>query len=204
MKPSMEEDRRLLDRCFAGDRNAAERLVVQFSGLVYRAVQQTLITKHLTFDSQLLEDLHNTVFLNLFENNCKKLKQYQGKNGCSLATWIRLIAVRVVLNYLRKKGFDALNPRKYRISIEDIPELKSSEQTASAMLEKAEMERLLEEGIQSLPARSRLLMKLHLNHKLPVEKIAETMKISVQNVYTMKHRAIQKLKDYVAIKSNKK
>ena len=197
MNSSYEEDRELLLRCFSGDRKAAEILVRKFSSLVYRSVHYTLMAKHISFDRSLLEDLHNTVFLQLFESKCKKLRQYKGKNGCSLASWIRLIAVRTALNHLRKKGFDALYQQKNKISLDDIPELQSSGMGAEAVMEKADQERLLQEGIQDLTPQSRLFMKLHLNQRLPVEEVAAAMQISIQNAYTIKHRAIQELKAYI-------
>ena len=97
MKSTVGEDRALLSRCFSGDREAEETLVRQYSNLVYSAVQRTLMMRHVPYNSQDLEDLHNTIFLRLFEAQGKKLRQYQGKNGCSLATWIRTVAVRTVL-----------------------------------------------------------------------------------------------------------
>ena len=197
MKSSHKEDRRLLSKCFCGDRKAAEILVRRFSGLVYRSVQYTLLKGNVSLDQPMLEDFHNTVFLQLFENNCKKLRQYQGRNGCSLATWIPLVAVRTVLNHLRKKGFDAVYRQKHRRALDDLPELRSAEMEAVAIMEKAEQVRLLKTGVQNLPPQGRLFMKLHLDQGLPVREVAEAMHISVQNAYTIKHRAIQKLKTYI-------
>ena len=184
----------MLDRCFAGDRKAAEAIVRQFSGLVYHAVRCTLASGHVPFDPSLAEDLHNSVFLALFEKNAKKLRQYQGRNGCSLATWIRIVTVRIVLNHLRKKGFDAVCRRKHPLSLDDLPELRSPEMDASALLMKAEQERQLQEGIQNLTPQGRLLMMLHFDQGLALEEAAVVMQISVQNAYTIKHRAIRKLK----------
>jgi RNA polymerase sigma factor (sigma-70 family) len=194
---SLEQDRKLLSRCLSGDRKASEILVRQFSDLVYRSVQYTLMIKHAPFNRQDLEDLHNTIFLQLFEQGCKKLRQYQGRNGCSVASWIRLVAVRIVLNHLRKKGLDAMVWQKKRIPLEELPELKGDEMGALASMENAERGRLLQDGIQRLPPRDHLFMKLHFDHGLSMEEVAEAMKLSIQNAYTVKHRAIQRLKSYV-------
>jgi DNA-directed RNA polymerase specialized sigma24 family protein len=40
-------------------------------------------------------------------------------------------------------------------------------------------------------------MKLHIDQGLPVEDVASALGISVQNAYTVKHRAIQRLRAYV-------
>ena len=203
MNSSLTEDRDLLSRCFAGDGEAAENLVRRFSNLVYQAVQHTFIVKHVRFNKQDLEDFHNTVFLRLFEHGCKKLKQYRGKNGCSLATWIRLITVRTVLDHLRKKGVDSIARRDTQIPLDEVYGLKGDECDGLDLLERAEKEQLLREGMQNLPPRDRLFMKLHFDQGLSVAEVAAAMQVSVENVYTIKHRAIQRLKAQVASATGK-
>ena len=198
MKSDFEEDQRLLSKCLSGDREASENLVRQFSDMVYRSIQFTLLAKNVSFNRHDLEDLHNTVFLRLFEQGCKKLKQYQGKNGCSLASWVRMITVRTVIDHLRKKGVDAMFWQKKRISIEELPELRSDENKFWSQIDSAERERVLKDSMQMLPPRDRLFLKLHFEQGFSVAEVAETMQLSVNNAYTVKHRAIQRLKSNVA------
>ncbi len=68
MIASSRKDRRRLKKCIAGDKKACERFVREFSDLVYRSVRHTLLVKNVFFNQDDLEDLHNTVFLQLFEN----------------------------------------------------------------------------------------------------------------------------------------
>ena len=180
---SHEEVQRLLSKCISGDRKSSEIFVRQFSGLIYKSIQHTLITRQVPFNRQDLEDLHNTVFLQLFENRCKKLRQYEGRNGCSLASWIRIVTVRIVLNHLRKKGLDALVNQKKRIPLEDLPELKGTGMEPLSMMERAEQERLIQDGIRKLSPRDRLFMRLHFEMGLSLEEVAETMKFSIENAY---------------------
>ncbi|MBN1832984.1 MAG: sigma-70 family RNA polymerase sigma factor [Deltaproteobacteria bacterium] len=198
MNPSLEEDRRLLSKCITGDRNASEILVRRFSNLVYHSVQHTLVEKNISFTPQDLEDLHNTIFLQLFEHGCRKLKQYRGKNGCSLASWIRVVAVRVVLNHIRKKGMDAIAWQMKRTPLEDLSKLIGEEMDPLTLMQNEEQDRLVENGIQSLPPRDRLFIRLYFDQGTPIEDVAETMQISVPNAYTIKHRAVRKLKSYVS------
>ena len=198
MNRSNGEDRRLLTRCLSGDRKAAEALVRQFSGLVYHSVQYTLTSKNVSFTRQDLEDLHNTVFLKLFESRCKKLRLYRGERGCSLASWIRMIAVRTVLDDLRKRGVDAMVWQKKRVPLESLPELKADGIATDARLEEAERKRLLQLGIQNLPARDRLFITLHFDRGLSIAEVAETMQLSMANAYSIKHRAIERLRLHLA------
>lgn len=190
-------DRELLARCIAGDRQASDSFVRQYSDLVYRTAQYTLLNRNVRFTSMDLEDLHNTVFINLFTKRCHKLKQFKGKNGCSVTTWIRVITVRLVLNSIRKKGVDSIAGQVMRVPIEDFSNLESDDPNPWESIEKVEQERLLQKGISSLAPRDRLFMNLHFDKGFTIKEIAETMQLSVDNVYTIKHRAIKRLKSYV-------
>jgi RNA polymerase sigma factor (sigma-70 family) len=194
MIASSRKDRRWLKKCIAGDKKACERFVREFSDLVYRSVRHTLLVKNVFFNQDDLEDLHNTVFLKLFENQGQKLKQFKGKNGCGYGTWIRIITVRIVLNHIRKKGLDSITGQQKRIALEDIPELSSADFGPLAEIEKAEKQRSIKDGIRKLPPRDRLFLLLHYERGYSIKEVAETMKLSLNNAYAIKHRAINKLK----------
>ena len=197
MRPPLGEDRQLLSKCLSGDRGAWETVVRRFSNLVYQTVRSTFISKQTPFSRQDLEDLHNTVFLGLFEQGCAKLKLYQGRNGCTLASWIRIVTVRTVLNDLRKKGVDGPLWEKKKTPVEGLSWLKGEDQGPLALMESAEQEKLVHEGIKSLAPRDRLFMKLHIDQGLPVEEVAEALQISVPNAYVVKHRAVERLRTYL-------
>ena len=194
MIASSRKDRRRLKKCIAGDKRACERFVREFSDLVYRSVRHTLLVKNVFFNQDDIEDLHNTVFLMLFENQAKKLRQFKGKNGCGLGTWIRIITVRIVLNHIRRKGLDSITGQQKRIPLEDIPELSSADFGPLAEIEKAEKQRSIKDGIRKLPPRDRLILLLHYENGYSLKEVAETMKLSLNNTYIIKHRAIEKLK----------
>lgn len=202
MNGTSDDDQRVLSQYLAGDSEAGERLVRRFSDLVYKTIQYTLYTKQVCFHSEDVEDFHNMVFLRLFDHGAKKLRQFQGKNGCSLATWIRVVAVRMTLNHLRDKGVDAMIWQKNLLSLEDLPELRASELDPFSKLEKKEQEVLVEEGMWQLRPRDRLCLKLHFEQGLTMAEVAEVMEINVQNAHVVKHRALQRLKSYLQERSS--
>ena len=81
MTPDLRTDKRLLSRCIAGDKKARDTFVKTFSDFIYRSIQYTLAGRHVNFSASDVEDLHNTVFLNLFENQCHKLKKQTTYNS---------------------------------------------------------------------------------------------------------------------------
>ena len=193
MFESKQEERRLLSKCLDEDREASEVFVRRFSGLVYHSVRQTLVAKGIPFSREDIEDLHNTIFLNLFENRGRKLSQYQGKNGCSLASWLRVVAVRTVLNRLRHKGFDGAMRLGKRIPFEDLSHKDREDLGPLALMERAEQKRFIHEAIQFLAPRDRLFIQLFFEEGLSIEEVAGSLGISLQNAYTVKHRAVQRL-----------
>jgi len=190
-------DKDLIAGCLAGRRDALETIVKRFSNSVYRAIQYVLKVKNIPYSKLDLEDLHNSVFLHLFENHCKKLGQYKGTNGCSLYSWIRIITVRTVIDHLRKKGIDALSHQKTNLPIEVLSDLRVEQPNPLDVIERADQIRLIQDGMKALLPRDRLFLKLHSIEGLSIGEVAEIMSISEENAHSIKHRAIKRLKSVI-------
>jgi RNA polymerase sigma factor (sigma-70 family) len=186
-------DHRILQGCIAGDIKAQDAFVRRFSNLIYQTVQGTLRARNLPLHKPDLEDLHNTVFVRLFEKGCRKLRQYKGKNGCSVSSWIRLIAVRTVLDSLRKARTDLLTRREKIVALDAALNMEGEPPGQWAFMENAERSGLLQKALQALPHRDRLLPKLHCEQGLSLREVAGILKISEGNAYSVKHRAIKRL-----------
>jgi RNA polymerase sigma factor (sigma-70 family) len=113
-----------------------------------------------------------------------------------------MIAVRTVLDHLKKKGVDAIASKKDRIPLEKLPELKDGAKDILAEMETMDRNQLLQVAIKTLPPRDRLFMKLHFDQGLSMPEIAEIMQLSMGNIYTVKYRVIQKIKSYVTSQVN--
>ncbi|MCF8145703.1 MAG: sigma-70 family RNA polymerase sigma factor [Deltaproteobacteria bacterium] len=198
MTDSLQKDLRLLSRCLDGDREASELFVRRFSGLIYYAVRYVLTSKCISFGPEDLEDLHNSVFLDLFENKGRKLSQYHGKNGCSLASWLRVVAVRRVLNHIRDGHMHTDLPQEKQVPFENFSSHDREELGPLALMEQAERGRLVRDAVQFLSPRDRLFMKLYFEDGLALEEVADTLRISIQNAYTIKHRAVQRLRSHLS------
>ena len=70
---------------------------------------------------------------------------------------------------------------------------------ALAEIEKAEKQQSIKDGIRKLPPRDRLFLMLHYENGYSLKDVARTMKLSLNNTYIIKHRAIQKLKSTLEI-----
>jgi RNA polymerase sigma factor (sigma-70 family) len=180
--------------CISGDRHSQEAFVRRFSNLVYRSIQYTLRIRDISCSQSDLEDLHNTVFVKLFDRKCKKLRQFKGKNGCSLSSWIRLISVRTVLDSVRKGRTDALTRKNSVLSLDALADMKSEAPEPLTVMNKGEQSRMIRKGLLSLLPRDRLFLKLHCLRGLSIREVAVILRISEGNAHSLKHRAIKRLR----------
>ena len=187
------DDRQLLAGCLDGNARAYEQLVRQFSNLIYSTLYGTARSKNAHLSRQDMEDLHSTVFVQLFDNGCRRLRQYKGKNGCSLASWIRMITVRAMLDHLRKTR-DALARPERMLPLDLLPEMEVASPSAQAELERNEQQRILEAAIERLTERDQLMIRMHCIEGCSLKSMAALLKVSENNVHSIKHRAVERIK----------
>jgi RNA polymerase sigma-70 factor, ECF subfamily len=189
-------DRDLVNGCVSGNKRALETFVRRFSDPVYRMVQYTFKTRNTSYTKPDLQDLHNTVFLHFFEDRCKKLRQYKGKNGCSLHSWVRIVTVRLVIDHLRKEANNPLGWWKTNLPVETFAPLEKDSEPWVRM-DRAAQEGLVRAGMKELMPRDRLFLKLHFMGDLSIREVADIMNISEANAHSLKHRAIKRLRTKV-------
>ena len=193
---TLKTDRALLSGCLQGDQRCHEIFVRQFSSLVFSTILKVIKSKNAHLSEQSIEDLHQNVFLSLFDRRCRKLRQYKGKNGCSLASWVRLVTGNMVLDYLRR-GMDALAPRQQIMPLEMAAELNAPEPLPIDQLTAAEQWQQIENGLRHLKTRDQLIIRLHCLDEQPLSDVAKILGVSEKNIHSVKHRAIKRLKTVI-------
>ena len=188
-------EKRLLEKCLAGDKGAWDIFVEEYSSLISQAIIRTLNRYSASTDRQTVEDLFQTVFLSLIANNFKKL--YQFRHKCKLSTWLYTVAVRVAIDHLRKRtehlslngGRDEEMPLKETLT--------NGNPGPSEVLERKEEKEIFEQIKEILNARERLFVELFYHRELHPEKIARIMNTSKNNVYQMKSLVRRKMQKIV-------
>lgn len=209
-KLTNKEELQILNECINDGK--CNKLVRYYWNTVFFTVRKTFILKGVSFTDSDINDMQNEVFLQLFDNRYRKLMQYEEDAGLSLANWIRMIASQTVLMSLRKKDPLSHSAQSRRISFDKLKENSESENRESSpefirMSSPAEdMKELIKwfedretltrvlAHLEKLPHREQLVLKLHFLNGLSFKKIASDMKESINNIYTIKSRAISRLK----------
>lgn len=196
MSRSSLSEQELLDACIAGDKKAWDTFVERYTNLIYHTTRRVFDRHYVNYLYNELEDIHNSIFLLFMENNYKKLRQYQGLNGCSVSGWIVTVATNFTLNSLRDRkdllSLDSSPGEDEDSLIDTIPDAKPS--TLDVLTESEQYE-LLHELIKTLNVKEKLFLKYFYEDDLPPEEIASVMSVSVSTVYSTKSRIIEKLKN---------
>jgi len=156
------------------------------------------------FTDDEVEELRNQVFVDLLENERKKLRQYDHSLGVPLTGWIKVIVNSTVGMYLRKKSTDE-SKRKKSVSIDELKEELGIEGLSMIDDEKRyeaiDMLNRIKEAIRlkKLPHQEGLLLQLHFFDGLPLSEVSSFMNLSINNVNQIKHRAINRLKEIFRI-----
>jgi RNA polymerase sigma factor (sigma-70 family) len=181
-----EQERTLIAGCAKGEKAAWDAFVRQYSNLVYHTIRKTLTLHHAESRADAVDDLYQEFFVFLLKDNCKKLSQFRGDGGCTLASWLRVVASRLTIDFLRKQPAP---------TVEVTVSYASDEADASDSMIDREKEMSLSQALDGLSPRDRLIIQLSFRQALPPEEIAAILKMSIGAVYTQKSRVLDKLRE---------
>ena len=182
-----EAERTLIAGCVGGDKAAWDGFVQQYSALVYSTIYKTLTLHHASpLDPGVAEDLFQEFFVSCLRDDCRKLRQFRGDRGCSMASWLRVVAARLTIDYLRRQ-------RPADAEVTDA--IAADQPDAPSALAAREETRILAAALESLSARERLIIELAFRRSLSAEESAAILKTSVGAFYTQKSRVLDKLRE---------
>jgi RNA polymerase sigma-70 factor (ECF subfamily) len=187
-------DADLLKACLDDEREAWQAFVIRFSKLIYHSLYRTFKAKNFSFDFQVADDLYQEVFLSLVKDKCKKLRQFKGKNNCSLASWLRMIAARTAIDFTRSHKSHLPLESDFPDGDDLIDTLSNGRELPDKSIEKLEWYQLLRKLIEDFSPKDRYFFELCYNQELPDNEIAQILNLSIDVVYMKKNRIKNKLK----------
>ena len=101
------DDLEFVQRCVSSDKPAWDEFVERYSRLIYNYIHSVFRIKGINLSHQdNINDIFQSILLSLVKDNFKKLKSFRGKNGCTLASWLRQVTINFTLDYLRSLKTD--------------------------------------------------------------------------------------------------
>ena len=179
-------DECLLMRLADGEREALEELFNRYRLLAYRVAHRLLGN-----DADALDAVQEG-----FIKALTHLDSFQGRS--TFKTWLLRVVSNAALDFGRQRG------RRETLSL-DAPETSDRESAhplafddPAEGLERADLRRLLDEALATLPEAQRQTFVLHAEAELSYREVAEVLGISIGTVMSRLYYARQKLRVYLA------
>jgi RNA polymerase sigma factor (sigma-70 family) len=183
----------VLTAYLAGDPTAPDRLVAAFESVVRDAITRFLAFR-VRSRTDLADDLTHEVFLALFRDGGRKLKTFTGRYGCSFAGWLKVVAVRLTIDRLRREArvvaLDDDTPRMQELR----RSLRSDGADPVAAMQGVETAERLVQALAQLGPKDRLLAELHLVRGRSLDHVAEVLGVTMNAAYVRKSRVLERLR----------
>lgn len=154
----------------------------RFRGLILSCALKTAARSGVQLGADDLMDVLGDVSLNLVAHDYRRLRLYRPDGGCSVATWIGVIATSTAKDFLRRA-------RRYRLeptADAELDRVPCPGEGPEQLLADRQRRSFVDEALAQLSKRDQRFVYLYFAEALSPEAIAEQMGVSVATVYSKK------------------
>lgn len=182
-------DRLLLQRCLDREPRAWQNFVDRFVGLVVHVVHRTTAGRGISIDESTRDDYVAEVFLVLIRHDFAVLRRF--RRHCSLATYLTVIARRVVVRRLQQTQRDTVvDGSREPARAAAVDRVADSAPTEIQRIENAdEVEHLL----ARLDSREANVVRMYHLEGKSYHEISQAVGINENTIGSLLHRARQKM-----------
>ncbi len=184
---SKADDLILIDNALKGNQASYERLMKKYYQLIYNLVYRMISRK------EDVEDLTQEAFIKAFNSLHNFDKQF------AFSTWLFKIATNNAIDYLRKKKLATFSIDKdFDSDDNDMKfEIPDNEYKPDRIMMDDQMKTVLEEAIESLPPKYKLVIVMRHKQEKEYEEIAQELKIPLGTVKAHIFRGRELLNKYL-------
>ena len=190
-----ENDRYLIEACLQKNIEAWSSLVKKYSGLVNTAIENRLKKYNIPVSRHDVEDIRQNIFSDIWKNN--KLESIINRDDISY--WIAILSGNAAIEYFRTSSVRqaqkmiSLSQKLDEIELHEL--LPSGASDPKDELARAEIEAKVDEAIETLPEKEKIVIKLHLIYDKKYHEIAEILGLPKGTVSSYIKRAKEKLRE---------
>ena len=188
-------DAELLSRCLAGNPAAREEFVEKTRGLIRWALVVTFQRYERPLGEEDLDDFRQDLLLALFSDDGRKLRQYEGRNGASLATWLRVVVTRFAIDRIRRSAAaPAVDSLETSVRERNLVVAEDEKKTPEGAVLQAERRSQVLALLRELSPGDQLFVRLFYYQDATIEEVSEAMGISRNAAYVRKMRLHRRLR----------
>ncbi len=182
-------DRLLLQRCLDREPRAWENFVDRFVGLVVHVVHRTTTGRGISIDESTRDDYVAEVFLVLIRHDFAVLRRF--RRQCSLATYLTVIARRVVVRRLqRAQQNTVVDGARVRVQAAAPKQLANNSATEIQRIDNAEE---VEHLLAKLDSREANVVRMYHLEGKTYQEISQAVGVNENSIGPLLHRARQKM-----------
>ncbi len=182
-------DRLLLQRCLDREPRAWQNFVDRFVGLVVHVVHRTTGGRGISIDESTRDDYVAEVFLVLIRHDFAVLRRF--RRHCSLATYLTVIARRVVVRRLHQNQRDTVvdEPRGPAQAVA-VNQVADNSPTEIQRIDNAEE---VEHLLTRLDSRDANVVRMYHLEGKSYQEISQAVGVNENTIGSLLHRARQKM-----------
>ena len=199
-----EKEKTLIKQLSENDSSAWKEFLGTYGGLIYSQVFYTLKRSNFRIPEDEINDAVQSLLQNLMDNACKKLLTFEGRGGCSLASWLRTVATNHTLSIIRS--------RKQTVPIDDVREdkLHQNMEDSKGLAEKSPRDKAsdqqildrLQNAVKKLPARQQVIFQLYYKDEWKSQQIADFLRLTPNNVDQILFQIRKEIQNLLEIDNN--
>jgi RNA polymerase sigma factor (sigma-70 family) len=189
------DDLQFIRTCAAFDQKAWEEFLNRYARLIYTYIYRVSVNlTGLSRNDPFIKDVFQGLLHSLIDDNSRKLRTFKGLNGCSFASWLRLVTINYTLSCLRRMHpAVSLDEENDGVSLKDIIKDDKILPDETAMYQ--EHAHHLKDCIKRLDKDDKLFVQLHISRGMNLEALRQVLRISRTAVDMRKSRLVQRLRE---------
>jgi RNA polymerase sigma-70 factor (ECF subfamily) len=182
-------DLELLGAVIEGSDLAWTAFYDRFRNLMIACVSRVCVRMGLRLQPDDLADILGDVCMNMVAHDFRRLRLYKVDGGCSVSSWIGVIATSTAHDFLRRERRRRLDP----MLDSDLERVAPPVQGPDSTLIDREQRTFVDHALGQFSARDRRFVELYFLEAMEPEAIAEEMGVSVSTVYSKKAKIKSRL-----------
>jgi RNA polymerase sigma factor (sigma-70 family) len=189
------DDLEFVHKFVKGDIPTREEFHKRYSRLIYNYIHHVLAVRGLRDYLDCVDDIYQGFFAFIMDEDCKRLKSFKARNGCTLATWIRQLTINFTRDYLRrlKPMLSIDSEADDALGLKDT--LKDGSSSITETISMDERVKVLDYCIELLSNEDKYFIELNFNQGISLEILKDFFRVSRGAIDMQRARILERLRE---------
>ncbi len=182
---AVEGDGALISRMLSNDSSAWRTFQSRYDRLIVRCIKTVTRRFASTMVEEDVREVHASLYVSLLRRDMHKLRIFDPRRGTRLSSWVGLLAVNEAYDHLRVLRRERL---VQRASLAEAMEIAAADADPFELASERERAVLTQEALAAFSEKDRTFAQLYFAECLAPDVIALKLQISINSVYSKKHK----------------